>query len=925
LSANGTIPYRESGGAPDPYVAYSTGVAGAIQLIFSTDIGGFWYMVRNSSVIAGCQNDPQSISVIPTTGWVSTAPGNPPITFTRFSFERCDEPLPSPTPTPTITPTISITPSVTPTPGTLTYAYSGNNQLVASIAGDIPDFWVSTPIFDQYNQVVDYVGKNINKVIFGNSIERIGRGAFAKNLLTHVTIPDTVKTITQDAFKEMTSLSGLTLSDSITSIGQAAFYLCSLTGVNLPDKNIVYDYECFSGNDFRTITIPRGTFEGSQEFCCTGNRLTNLTIFPAVTGTMNATFYNNLKLSSVDCYRPLTGLSNIFSGTFNPLIINVRTSDTTWTSGSGQNLLGNNNVTVNKVLPDLPNTLTYAYSGNNQLVASIAGDIPDYWVSTPEFNEYGVPIAYTGKNINKVIFSNNINRIGRGAFASNLLRDVAIPDGVKTITQDAFREMTSLSGLTLSDSITGIGEAAFFNCSLSSLNLPDKNIKYDNACFGYNHLRTITLPRGDFSGGNEFYQNRLTSVTILSAVTGVTLNSMYYTFYNNFSLSSADCYRPLTGLNGIFSGTFEPLIINVRTSDTTWTAGSIGYLLGNGDVTVNKVLPDSPVPTPTVTPTISITPTRTPTPTVTPTISITPTRTPTPTVTPTPSFNPGALGTPQVLVFNNLSNYISTKEPQTFMPDRSAFPTLSASGTASYSISSLVPLNCIFAPGTIVTDPNIPNFNFVLDKWNIIRFNEADEYGNYYYYTTYNTLFSADAYDSSNTPIFWSNANNQYVTLYLTAGPIAVGLSATSITVSGINPLSFANNPGGYDRYDGGQYMTYSGGPRALYNLSQTYTKYVDPEYTALWAGPQGVDPFGYDRYRFVVLLSGNTWTFGISANYNTPPNRLNRKYIFLICSNYDAGLSRGIPLSGWSLPRTGSDRIIASKSAALAEFLRIN
>jgi hypothetical protein len=292
-----------------------------------------------------------TVTPTPTRTPTSTIGATPTVSITP-SFT----PTRTPTPTlsgiivtPTITPTITITPSITPN-YTLTYAYSGNNQLVASIAGDIPDYWVSTPIFSEYGVPYDYIGMNVNKVIFGNNVNRIGYGAFAKNLLRDVAIPDTVKTITRDAFKEVTSLSGLTLSDSITGIGEAAFYRCSLSTLNLPDKNIVYDYFCFTYNHLRTITVPRGDFtDRSQQF--SENRLTSVTILSSVTGTMFATFTYNTKLSSVNCYRPLTGLSFVFTGTFNPLIINARTSDTTWTSGSGQNLLGNNNVTVNKVLP----------------------------------------------------------------------------------------------------------------------------------------------------------------------------------------------------------------------------------------------------------------------------------------------------------------------------------------------------------------------------------------------------------------------------------------------------------------------------------------------------------------------------------------------------------------------------------------------
>ncbi|MFR6424693.1 MAG: leucine-rich repeat domain-containing protein [Oscillospiraceae bacterium] len=55
--------------------------------------------------------------------------------------------------------------------------------------------------------------------------------------LTSVTIPDSVTSIGEYAFSGCTSLTSVTIPDSVTSIGECAFYECtSLTSVTIPGQ-----------------------------------------------------------------------------------------------------------------------------------------------------------------------------------------------------------------------------------------------------------------------------------------------------------------------------------------------------------------------------------------------------------------------------------------------------------------------------------------------------------------------------------------------------------------------------------------------------------------------------------------------------------------------------------------------------------------
>eukprot|EP01046_Picozoa_sp_COSAG06_P056556 COSAG06_NODE_10739_length_1626_cov_1.527177_1_plen_363_part_01 len=129
---------------------------------------------------------------------------------------------------------------------------------------------------------------SLTTVTIPNSVVTIGdlafRGCFS---LTTVTIPDSVETIGRSAFYGCTSLTTVAIPDSVVTIGDYAFYECtSLTTVTFEDSVVAIGEYAFQGcNSLTTVSIGDSvvTIGGGAFYCdASFGRLTTVTIGDSV-------------------------------------------------------------------------------------------------------------------------------------------------------------------------------------------------------------------------------------------------------------------------------------------------------------------------------------------------------------------------------------------------------------------------------------------------------------------------------------------------------------------------------------------------------------------------------------------------------------------------------------------------------------------
>ena len=155
------------------------------------------------------------------------------------------------------------------------------------------------------------IGKNDTCFVIPDSVTSIGEGAFYYcSSLTSITIPDSVASIGNYAFEYCSSLISITIPNSVTFIGEDAFYYCSsLTSVTIPDSvtsigNHAFEY-CSS---LTSINIPDSVTSIGERAFYYCSRLTSVTIPDSVTSIGDWAFCYCPSLTSVNIPDSVTSI-----------------------------------------------------------------------------------------------------------------------------------------------------------------------------------------------------------------------------------------------------------------------------------------------------------------------------------------------------------------------------------------------------------------------------------------------------------------------------------------------------------------------------------------------------------------------------------------------------------------------------------------
>jgi hypothetical protein len=136
---------------------------------------------------------------------------------------------------------------------------------------------------------------------------------------------------------------------------------------------------------------------------------------------------------------------------------------------------------------------------------------------------------YGCSSLTSITIPNSVTTIGDEVFWScDNLTSVTIGSGVTSIGGSVFGRCDSLTAITIPNTVTSIGNNAFESCtSLTSVTIPNSVTSIGNNAFSScTSLTSVTIGNSVTSiGEGAFYKTSLTSVTIPNSVTSIGINA----------------------------------------------------------------------------------------------------------------------------------------------------------------------------------------------------------------------------------------------------------------------------------------------------------------------------------------------------------------------------------------------------------------
>ena len=145
------------------------------------------------------------------------------------------------------------------------------------------------------------------------------------------------------------------------------------------------------------------------------------------------------------------------------------------------------------------------------------------------------------KSVDNVLFSYDGKTLVQYPVGS-IATSYTIPDGVETISANAFDSSSNLTTVTIPNGVTTIGNGAFSYClGLTTMNIPSSVTSIGERQFiGCKNLTTVTLNSNPYIGDDAFYDIASAALVTMNLTANAAGGAYWMTFYNDSYSFEAD-------------------------------------------------------------------------------------------------------------------------------------------------------------------------------------------------------------------------------------------------------------------------------------------------------------------------------------------------------------------------------------------------
>ena len=388
---------------------------------------------------------------------------------------------------------------------------------------------------------------SLTSIDIPSSVVSIGSWAFyGCTGLTNLNIPNTVKSIGSRAFQGCTNLKSIKLPNGLKTIESWTFGDCiNLTSISIPGSVETVDYWAFDKcSGLETVDLQYGIKEVPSLRGLTS--LKKITMSSSVTKISSSVFDGCTSLTSFEVPYHVTDIDvNAFFGCENLESLSVENGNSTYDSRNNCNAIIRTKTNTlicacnNTVIPSsikAINSMAGARKLKSLTIPSgvtsiIDGAFNDCWSLSSIIVESGNSKYDSRNNCNAVIQTSS-NKLIRGC------ANTIIPQGITSISQNAFCNVTGLKTIVIPESVTEIGYNSFFGCKdieIVSILCPIKELA-SGIFYDCKELKDVTLPQTLTTIGGSLFEgcSSLRHIDIPQSVSTIA----YSAFYGCTSLDS---------------------------------------------------------------------------------------------------------------------------------------------------------------------------------------------------------------------------------------------------------------------------------------------------------------------------------------------------------------------------------------------------